>query len=267
MRWIKFFLAFAIMGCSNALTTFSDQESDEALLFEAREAIRKGQWTNAINACSLIDAAMLTQESYAVTCASAFAGRCGFNVLDLVTLLQGVSGSVTVFELLVDELDSTTAQDVSDCEDAEAILHGIGGASIRSAEANGLAVLLGLYKVGVVLNELADPDEDGLPAGHNSCAMADDDTDMIATSFAEISDSLTLLASQSTFWDLLNTGMTAVCGAVEAQFDDTYNICKYTTGSFTTNLRKGVRTIVREGAMLGMDECTGDAPVPACNCP
>jgi hypothetical protein len=264
------------LSCSgNSFEFFADLADDSALYYAAVEALNKGDYDSAIDSCTNLSSGYLNRREARMVCASAFAGRCGFEILDEVTFLTTYSGlgppPPPIFEYYYQQLATTTAADMSDCDSAEEILRGIGEAADRNDDENVLMTLLALHKIGVYANELADATEDNLlDGGFDACSdLTDAQAEDIAGAFWELNQSASSVTNS--FFTDLATAIAQVCTQLNA-FNATYNFCASATypesPTITTNYMKGARTIIHEGVLVGVGSCGAGVPsIANCGCP
>jgi hypothetical protein len=162
------------LGCTkNLFDELADKSDPDATVFEARRALNKRQYTEAIALMSDLPAEYLAREDVNFLLASAYAGRCGLEILDLAFELQDLDGG-QFMKLLMQLFKESTPDRADDCIQAEALLVASGTASERSKDENLLLSFVSLTKLGAILNAFADQDDDGQPdAGWNHCQEAD----------------------------------------------------------------------------------------------
>jgi hypothetical protein len=147
-------------------------------------------------------------------------------------------------------------------------LRNIGGAAVRSSDANMFMALLAIYKVGVLVNNLADssPDDGTLDPAFHACSMSAANQALAGSALWELNSSLSQLTG-STFFSAISTGMTALCTALSGLATNE-NFCAATDPkALSANQLKGVMTSIKEGSAFGVDECGGGQSVVTCNCP
>jgi len=260
------------LGCSaNNLEGISDTTTKKATLYAVKEAIRKGQYTTAIDLCEAMPASYFADVEVAENCASAFAGRCGYALLSDLAAIQDYITTAPpemLFEHFMIQLTSTSATQMDDCHAAEEILRSIGDASTRTGNQNVFMLFLAIKKISVIVNETADATDDGIvDGGFDACnagSLSDALAGQIGSAFWELNASATALAANP-FYTPIETAVSAMCTALNGLGQDLCAAADPTT--LTANELKGARSLIREGAALGLDLCTGDESVVTCNCP
>ena len=263
-------------GCSNNFSSFSDKTSDESLYYEALYALDKAQYTIAINACTTMSATYLASVSKAAeVCSSAYAGRCGFST---ATMASNISAYVAsgptqpLFLWFINKVSGTTAQNVSDCTTAESILRGIGAASSLTTDQNAYLAMLSIYTIAVVVNESADVTDDGaMDVGFDACNVGGTLTNAYAQNvglaFWDLNASLTQISTNPLF-SALATAIQSVCTNLQTTSGGNQDLCASLTPTALSAIHlKGARSLVKEGALVGVDQCGGGATFGACDCP
>lgn len=274
MRILRFrvilFLAFVSLGvgCSqNAFMESSKKETDEALLFEARKQMNKSQWADAITLINRMTTEGRTSRNTKVTLASAYAGRCGLNLIRLADQIANASGQ-NFFALLVNSFRGSTATSITDCVSAETTLLSISTVPAdRTADENVMLAFIDFAKIGAILATYADTNADGTPdVGFNSCNTAHLPDAMLR----EVGTGMTLAvnslaASGGTIGSGLSGSVTAACSAL-AVIDPNYNFCTITTTSgFSADHVKALGGLVRSTDNPGLGTCAGS--LATCVCP
>jgi hypothetical protein len=164
-----------LVSCSqNALLESAKRDTDAALLFEAKKKMNSSLWTDAITMIGRMSAAGQAERATKVTLASAYAGRCG---LDLIRLADQISNSAgtNFFSLLGSSMRAATAPSVTDCIAAETTLLAISSdPTALTADENMMLSFIGFSKIGAILAAYADLDDDGsADAGFDACDTAD----------------------------------------------------------------------------------------------
>ena len=270
--WQNFRIAFSVcvslsMGCTNNFETFANKTSDEAKIFDVREDIRKGRYSDAITTCAGMSATLSAQRDVKRLCATAYAGSCGFNFLTVVSNFDAWTGTPDLFLYLMTLVGNKTAANLTDCDTAETTLRSIGTAANRTSDENVFMLLLSLYKVSVALDVVGDTnDDDALDGGFDACTTINAaNAQSIGSALWELDKSLDELASDPTYTDV-DTAMDLHCTLLVAQGID---LCAASdpTALNATEL-DGARATIKEGAAFGVDQCGADTPVSAgCKCP
>lgn len=150
-----------LAGCPNGFSEFANKNSDEALLYQAQLYADQRDWDNAILSVTRMSASGRTNRDTKYFLASAYAGRCGLDLLNLANALTGLSSS-KLFPLLLTQYSGLTTTSLADCESAESTLLGIStNYTELTADENILLAFLEFVKIGAVLGSNANIDADG----------------------------------------------------------------------------------------------------------
>lgn len=268
-KLVLLFTLCAQWSCTNALSSFAAKDDDQSLLYEAKESIRKGDYSTAIASCLDMSSSFYAQSDVAMVCASAYAGRCGFTTMGVINRVDTYVSSAPpekLFHWYMTQITGTTAQSISDCNTAIQIMNAQGTAANRTTDQNGFVSLLALHAISVVLNETGDVTDDNvLDGGFDACAISAANSQVIGLAFWELNKSTTQLASNP-YYTNINTAVSTICGLMSSEGQD---LCASTTPlALSANELKGARSLILEGAAVGVDQCTGGMPISAgCKCP
>ncbi len=162
-------------SCTNIFTEAADKTSDQAKLFDARKKIDSGDWTGAITKILSMSATAQAQRDVRALLASAYAGRCGLDVLALISNITSSAGN-PFFKILMNAFVGATASKVADCRLAEDTINLIStNAGLRTTDENLLMAFIGFSKVGAILSFDADTNSDlTVDVGYDPCAALDD---------------------------------------------------------------------------------------------
>lgn len=163
-RWTGMILAFLVLaGCARGTNFFkemSDKTSDSAIYYDANKALETGAWTTAITAVGMLSTTWQAKRDVQVLLASAYAGRCGLDVLTMASNLASPAGGSSLFQVLFTAMNGATASSLADCVTAEQKLKTIWGSASPSAsnpvKENVLMAFIALAKIGAVLNADGD---------------------------------------------------------------------------------------------------------------
>ncbi|MCB0377050.1 MAG: hypothetical protein KDD33_01030 [Bdellovibrionales bacterium] len=204
---------FIFLGCStNYFDELAKKDTPEAVFFQAKMEIDKGDYAAAIILLESLDPTFLANEERRSIYASAYSGRCGLEFFPLLNNVQNI-GSATVFGTLMSSFPGAAITDSDDCIIAEGILSNIGAPSARNGDENMLMLFNSFAKMGTILSSLADTDDDGIAdAGFSQC----DNTDFPETWVRQIGSGLAnmmlSLAEVGTgFVDDAGADITAIC--------------------------------------------------------
>lgn len=253
-----------VLSCtSNVMVEFSDPSTDEALYYSAKFKLNDGDFTGAITDIGNMSDSSDRDTQYLL--ASAYAARCGYNELDVMTKLSSLTGNL--YEYLMTEYTGATLSEVNDCIQAEDILQNIGAAASRNAKENIFMAMLALTKIGVILTYNADTDEDDvLDGGFDACnagSISDVHAQHVGIGLNEFILSLSALGSS--IGGGAATDLQAACTAI-ALLGPQYDFCSDTEpADFDADKTKAARTFIHEGDSIGLGSC-GNVPPDIGNC-
>jgi hypothetical protein len=247
-------------GCTNAFSEMANKTSDAALLYAAQMSIDKGDYAAAIESIGLMSAKGQTNHTVRSTLASAYAGRCGLNLLSLAQDISNLS-SRTLFEMLMYSFKGADANDVADCQAAETQLLAI---SSPSNDEYVQLAFVELAKVGAILAAKADSDHDGTPGpGFNSC-----DSNTISDALvADVGTGITIAVAS-----LAGTGVgtsatapiSAICDSIDSALHTT-GFCDQTSATdFDPTELLALRSLIKANE-IGLKTCNNT--VSNCPCP
>lgn len=161
----KYLFIFIFLTTSCADNAFreissSNQNTDEALYEDARKALNSGDYTTAITKIKAMTGAAQRQTYAKNTLASAYAGRCGLDLVSLATSL-GSASSASLFGLMMNLVKDIDVSPL-DCTRAQKLIESFGGSSVRSSDQNIFMAFLGFVKVGAFLKRKGDTNGDGV---------------------------------------------------------------------------------------------------------
>lgn len=257
---VLFSLFFLTASCTNIFYEAADKNSDAAKLFDARKLIDSGDWTSAITKINSMSVSAREQRDVKALLASAYAGRCGLDVLTMINNMQATT-SYTFFQILMRSIRGATATNVADCVLAETTMKTIStSSSSRTTDENLLMAFVGFAKIGAILSANADTDSDGtVDAGFNPCTALDDtEAAELVTGLANAITSLN--SANSSIGSDEMTDINSICAAATtAGFD----FCSLTDTSQvdTQAERAGMRGLVHEAQdSIGLGTCTSTLP-------
>jgi len=265
---IGVFVLLASASCSdNILEELSNKTNEAALLESVKRSLATQDFAAAVTTCALFTTAQRLDPDTAYTCASAYAGRAGLNVLNLVTDVAGYSPPNNLLVYLMGLNNGAVAQDITDLVTARDLLRALGQASARTAEQNALMTMIAIHSLGIVANLYADGDDNGtVDGGYNSCDITDlpaAGAQMAVNALWELQESggASGIPGSST----LVTAVQAACTAL-AGFSGVLDFCAQTDPSaFTTDQVRGARSLFAENALdFGLGDCANG---PTCVCP
>lgn len=268
-------------GCSrNLLSEFGNKNSDEALLFDAKAKMDARDWTGAIASFQAMSSSALANRDVKAAYASAYAGRCG---LDMVSLVQKLSSSnANLFVTLMKHFQGATIARASDCVQARALLSSISAsASGRTPDENTLMAFVALTDVGVRLAASADANGDGaVDGGWDSCSSSPFGPPAAAPGATSDASARQVGVDFTTLVDSLSApGMPSLLGTVQSQlgtlcsamysWSSTYAICggsslNFDPTAWTQNQVKLIDGLVRTNSFPGLGVATGGFPADVC---
>ncbi len=265
---IPLFVGLAISGCSqNAFQESAKRDTDPALLFEAQKQMNTSNWADAITLIGRMSAAGQADRGTKVILASAYAGKCGLNLIRLADRITNAS-SQNFFAILLGGLQQASVASVADCLTAESTLRSISDvAGNRTADENVMLAFIGFAKVGAILAAYADTNDDGTPdPTFDSCntAMLPD------AMLREVGTGVTLAvsslaASGGSIGSSLSDAVTNACADL-ATVDPSFDFCAITAAAdFTVDQRKALGGLVKSSDNPGLGTCVGG--ITSCVCP
>lgn len=274
MRPLKFTILFSLSAivllasCSqNALIESAKRDTDAALLFEAKKKMNSSLWTDAITTINRMSAAGLAERSTKVTLASAYAGRCGLDLIRLADQISNSSGT-NFFAVLGSAMRTATASSVADCMSAESTLLSIStDPAALTADENIMVSFIEFSKLGAILAAYADLDDDGsADGGFDACDTGDLPEAMLRQFGVGITLSVaTLNASGSSVASSLQSAITTACTTL-AGVNPAYNFCSITDPtSFTVDHLKALAGLIHSTDNPGVGTCAGT--LATCVCP
>jgi hypothetical protein len=252
-------------GCPNAFSEMADKDSDAALFYQAQMEIDIPNYTLALATLAKATAKGLATRSGRLVTASAYAGRCGLNLVDLASKIAN-GGSNTLYTTLLASYKTveTASTAPDDCYSAEQNIVAIPASSAQKDDYIFLA-FNSLAKIGTILAKVADTDDDGVvDVGFNACTtISDDDVNQIGTGLT-----LTMLGLTNSGFSMNGSNaFTDVCSRLAA-LPGAATICSKTTiGSFSANERLALRAMIKS-TEIGFGTCNGTTgSSAACLCP
>jgi hypothetical protein len=255
-------------GCTqNAFLESAKKNTDSALLFEARKQMNSSNWADAITLIGEMSVAGRADRGTKAILASAYAGRCGLNLISLADQITN-SASQNFFAILMSGFRGASVTSVTDCITAETTLRSISDvAANRTADENVMLAFIGFAKIGAILSTYADTNADGTPdPTFDSCntAMLPD------AMLREVGTGVTLAvsslaASGGSIGSGLSDSVTNACADL-AGVDPSFDFCSVTTATdFTTDQTKALGGLVKTTDNPGIGTCAGD--IQTCVCP
>jgi hypothetical protein len=248
-------------SCANIFREGARKEFDAAYIFDAKKLMDQQDWTGALTKLALVSTAAQSDRSYKALKASAYAGRCGLNLISLLNTISS-AGSTAFMPTLLNAFKSSVAANYTDCVSAETTLMGIStDPNARTADENVLIALIEWAKLGALLASTTgfDDNDDGTIDGAlGACVPQFSNAQLDSVGFALTVSLASLTASASGAGGSATTGFQAACTAA-ASVPLAAAFCTKTdptTQTFTADERKFIAWIIRSGDMgVGFNEC------------
>lgn len=244
-------IAFIAFGCgANLLSEFGDKTSEAAILFEAKQLTNEGDWSGAITKLETLSATSLAKREIVQFRASLYAGRCGLDMLQYVKSLSEISVTNSLFMILVAK--QVADPDHTDCATAEDFLQSIDNdAADRTEGENLLMAFTSLAKIGAVLADQADADNDGVAdTGYSACAMSDALANQMVVGLSLAAKSL----AETTVGSGINGALGTIC---------TTTFCdNYETSDVDATERALMKTATHQNGDVGLHTSNGTVCPP-----
>ena len=268
------------LSCSvNALTSFADTRSNEALYYSALSQVNGGSYAAALATIGEMESDYASRREVKTLKASAYAGICGLRFLDMVEALGGISATNRIFPALLDKFRHGSGAKIDACRNAELSLESIGAIGTRTADENLFLALVGLAKIGNVLSLYLDDDQDGqVTASTDVCPRArgarpsapvandfyEPDLRQLAASLMIALANIQAVSAQVDVGNGALTGINQACTDIAVIDND---VCTKTDpAAFTATELDAVLSLIKEDSATGFgSDCSGD--VTSCNCP
>ena len=252
-------------GCPNLLANTADKTTDAAVFYDAQISIDAGDYSGALAKLAAGSSSAQTSHQGRIMMATAYAGRCGLDVVDLAQKFS-VMGSSTLFNTFLGAYHTVTASSTApaDCYSAEQQVLAVNSNEMTKDDWVFLA-FVEFAKVGTTLAKIADTDDDGVvDPSFVSCSMADADAGQVGTGLTialnAINNSGVALLSAVT------TSLTSLCTTAASTSGDA-QICAHTdASSFTANDLKVFKSMI-EASEIGFNTCGGTTGSAGCICP
>lgn len=268
MKWTLYSLVFLVsVSCSNVFESFSETGSDEALLFQAKEALSAKNYSSVITIVESMTTEGQADRSVRLVKASAFGGLCGVEFLSFLSAVANSSAS-TFFLTLMNTMSSADATKQGNCESAVDELRLISTtASSRTDDENMLMTVVALGTIGTILNKNADTDDNqAVDGSFNYCTTtSDSDLNRLVASMAETFQSLESVGSST----VANTDMSNLSSACTALAGETppLDFCSKTDHTaVTSDERLGMKGVVGSDESIGLATCDGSVVACAAGC-
>jgi hypothetical protein len=225
----RLFFAFVFVSqlqfCPNSLREFSHRGGVEYRIEEARKYIDKLEYDDAIAVITPVLATNPKNAQAAYVGSSAYAGRAGLKILDLLLVLPSEVGVKGLFAIFAEHFVEVTEEDVEDLYEAVRILEAYSDdASERSPDMNFYALFLYYARIGALLNYHAYNESGELLENFSAChkeyepdeaatGLPNDYVDTVMISLPRIIDATSGIASSGEAVDLVaSADLTGVLG-------------------------------------------------------
>lgn len=270
-RWFRliFIIVFSVcISCEeNAFQDFDSEATDASLWFEAKQLVNARKFEEAILVLAEVSDDYKLQRENLVQYASAYAGFCG---LDLIKLVNDSStlGGATPISFFMSVFQGQTAAKITACQTAIDIIETNVSeiASDRNDEENIAMMAIFMTLIGSGLNELFDPDNDGiLSVGHNGTCSAANISDINTALLGSYLSKMFAAAAELSVIDVLSEIKDSVISGCD-ELSPIMDFCSAIDPlTYTPSQIRGVRSLLQEGQIFGMGSCTG-APNSLVNC-
>lgn len=256
-------------ACKNLFIGFTDYSTDEAKFSQAMTYLNSLEYDKAIAEIQKTTSGFQARRTTRYILASAYAGKCGLNTVDLILSFDDI-GSTRLFPFLLGAFPAKILSHQTACQNAEAQIRNISeDPALRTSGENFLMVLIAFAKIGVIFSKSVDDDDDGqldtFGVGDHCTdptMVSDADVNELITGISQVIHSLPL-AGTTFGGDELST-LTTACDALDS-LDPDYNFCNVlTTGDATADHRLAFRSIMGSNVGVGLGNCNGD--LLTCEC-
>jgi hypothetical protein len=223
-------------------------------------------WSSAIDAIESMSVSGQARRDTKYVLASAYAGRCG---LELLSLADSIANGVgTIWPTLLSAMRVATSVEVADCQSAESTLMSIGTFNQLTVEENVLLAFVAFAKMGAVLAASGiDTDNDGARDGGSFNACTNNSANITSAMVKELGTGITIAASA-----LAASGSSVASGAIDCSALDTAlgmtGFCnQVSVNDFDNNETLVLRALIKSNE-IGFNSCGGSVGSSAsCSCP
>jgi hypothetical protein len=262
-----FILCFLNSSCVNLYEEMASKDTDAAILYSARMALAEGDWDTALSEFARLSATALAETDVIVDRASAYSGRCGLDFLALADMIDNI-GSTNLMDLLSDNFIAVDASNSADCKLAEDLLKTVADANgvVSTERGQFLMAFSSLAKIGTILNNYSDTDDDGaVDAGWDPCD-GNGATDLPANDVSEIGTAIVLFYKNlegTSFGSAITAPIVSACTLIDGS---PFDFCdEIDTTGMTDQHRQAIRGMIREtDDGIGLAVSAGDAAANAC---
>ena len=256
----------ALAGCQNIFQDISTRNTNDAYLEDARAAMNDRDYTRALTKLLATTETYQARREVILAIASAYAGRCG---LDVLALTQAIVNAPTqrLFPLLLGAFKGATTGQIADCGQAQTwvrkLAPGDNFALLTADESLFLAVA-SIARVGAILSTFADLDLNGVvDPSFDACNT----TKLPDAPKRDVGVALNLTlaglkASGNTQLAGSTGGVASTCAALPAG----QNFCGvYDPAGFTAPMVQLLGGVIGSQDLVGLGSCAH--AFPSCICP
>lgn len=255
-------------GCSssNLFEGFATTDDGPSLIRKAKDAMSESDYAAAISACEEMSASEAAEDEALYICSSAYFGSCGFTLFTVVNQVSSYTGTPLLFEYFMEQNNGATLAKVSACNTGLSKLRELGTAAQRNGDQNYLALFSAFTNMGVILNLVADTNDDGNPDGDICTDLTNAQTNQFGKALWELYRATEVIDSSFSEIDDVKTALDTLSTAIDA-VDVSYNFLKSTVDpdAYTNNHRLGIKALIRENAVFGLN--AGCGTFATCICP
>lgn len=235
-----FILFLVLSSCGyNVFNELGSKNSDDALIFEAKQAVNVLQYDSAVTIITTrVSSSGQQKLSAREVLASAYAGKCGLNFVEYVDgLANAVSGST--FVLMANPFVGKVV-DPPSCLLGLQTMDLIGTNAQRTATQNAFTAVLGMVLMGSATRLYTDNNPvngDGAQdAAGISCGLADAQMDNVILGYAYMAQNFSSISA-------------SIGGSSETTINDSITICQGLAGAACTNTNPASITAGTRDAM------------------
>jgi hypothetical protein len=258
---------FYSTGCSNAFKELSNQTSDDALLFQAQQEINLRQWSNAINTILSTSPASQSKRESKYQLASAYAGRCGLDLVSMSMELTDSLGANNLLPALLGIMRTSTAANLDDCKLAEETVLSIHvSAAQRTEDENILLAFIEFAKIGTALASSGiDSNDDGalgpgveIWCSNNAAFLTNAQVKEVGTGLSILISSLTQVGGS--LFSTVSSTMGPMCDTIDTMLGNPpVGVCDKTdVDDLDANAVFALRSLI-QAKELGFNRCNNNA--------
>ena len=270
-------LVVSFLSCTscttNIMQSFGDETSNEAIFTAASKDLNTGSYDAALTKIADLTPEYAAQDKVVLLKASAYAGKCGLNFVDLIKGFENI-GTKNFMILLMNLFRAGTTAKAGFCLQAEDLVETLGNTpATRTQDENLFLALISFARLGTWLSYYADANNDLAVDNVDFCTAGTTvpDADIRKMGSAINIGLHSLIASGVSLGGTsFDTTILAACAALGPQdFCSTY---EPNPAAFTPQQISGIRIMIHEGPAtnaIGIFSCVqpADASCGAPTCP